>query len=97
VSAEVLITLGSPLAMRNVVFERLAPVPVNGCGARPPNVRRWINIADKDDLAAIPPALRDRFPGVERDIACNIDKLDFHTVRNYLGCGAVNAFVEAHT
>ncbi|MBO3751596.1 hypothetical protein J5X84_36450 [Streptosporangiaceae bacterium NEAU-GS5] len=93
VSADLLITLGSPLAMRNVVFERLAPVPVNGRGAKPPNVGRWINIADKDDLAAIPPGLRDYFKGVERDVACNIDKLDFHTVRNYLGCGAVSGYL----
>ncbi len=89
-STELLVTLGSPLAMRNVVFERLLPVPVHGRGARPPGVGRWINIADKDDIAAIPPGLRDHFEGIERDVACNIDWLDFHTVRNYLGCGSAN-------
>ncbi|GAA0410110.1 hypothetical protein GCM10010160_43050 [Acrocarpospora corrugata] len=93
---DLLITLGSPLGMRNVVFERLAPVPVSGRGARPPGVARWINVADKDDIAAIPPGLRPAFDGIERDISCNIDWLDFHTVRNYLGSGAVTDLVKTH-
>lgn len=95
-STELLVTLGSPLAMRNVVFERLLPVPVHGRGARPPGVGRWINIADKDDIAAIPPGLRDHFEGIERDVACNIDWLDFHTVRNYLGCGSANDYLRPY-
>lgn len=95
-SVELLVTLGSPLGMRNVVFERLAPVPVRGRGARPPGVRRWINIADKDDIAAIPAALRPWFDGVERDVACDIDWLDFHTVRNYLGCGSANEYLKPY-
>ncbi|GLX01185.1 hypothetical protein [Microtetraspora sp. NBRC 16547] len=95
-STELLITLGSPLAMRNVVFERLLPVPTHGRGARPPGVGRWINIADKDDIAAIPPGLRDYFEGIERDVACNIDWLDFHTVRNYLGCGSANEYLRSY-
>lgn len=95
-SVELLITLGSPLGMRDVVFERLLPAPVNGRGARPPGVGRWINVADKDDIAAIPPDLRGCFEGVECDVTCNIDTLDFHTVRNYLGCGAINDFLEPY-
>lgn len=95
-STELLITLGSPLGMANVVFERLTPLPALGRGARPPGVRRWINIADKDDIAAIPPVLRDHFDGIERDVACNIDWLDFHTVRNYLGSGAANDYLKPH-
>ncbi|GAB3142319.1 hypothetical protein [Microbispora hainanensis] len=90
---ELLVTLGSPLGMRDVVFERLAPVPVRGRGARPPGVRRWINIADKDDIAAIPAVLASCFDGVERDVSCDIDWLDFHTVRNYLRCGSANEFL----
>ncbi|WP_214103013.1 hypothetical protein [Acrocarpospora catenulata] len=93
---DLLITLGSPLGMRNVVFERLAPVPVNGKGSRPPGVKRWVNVADKDDLAAIPPGLRPYFQGVDQDISCNIDWLDFHTVRNYLGCGVLTDLLKPH-
>ncbi|WP_405150937.1 GPI inositol-deacylase [Sphaerisporangium sp. NBC_01403] len=93
-SVELLITLGSPLAMGGVVFERLQPLPRSGRGRCPHGVGRWVNIADKDDIAAIPGALKSRFDGVTLDEKVNIDWADFHTVRNYLGCGAVNEHVE---
>ncbi|MEV7006950.1 hypothetical protein [Streptosporangium sp. NPDC051022] len=86
---DLLITLGSPLGMRNVVFERLLPAPANGKGKRPPGVGRWVNIADKDDIAAIPADLRGCFSGVDQDAPVNLDWLDFHTVEKYLGCGAL--------
>jgi hypothetical protein len=93
-SVDLLITLGSPLAMPGVVFERLQPLPQAGRGRCPHGVRRWVNIADKDDIAAIPGALKSHFDGVTCDEKVNIDWADFHTVRNYLGCGAVNEYVE---
>lgn len=93
---ELLVTLGSPLGMRNVIFERLRPAPRNGRGARPPGVHRWINVADKDDIAAIPSELGGCFEGVERDVTCNIDLLDFHTVRNYLGCGVLSDYLKPY-
>ncbi|MBB5131971.1 hypothetical protein HNP84_001684 [Thermocatellispora tengchongensis] len=86
---ELLITLGSPLGMRNVVFERLLPAPLGGMGGRPPGVKRWVNIADEDDIAAIPPSLRSCFTGVDQDTLVNLDWIDFHTVEKYLGCGAL--------
>ncbi|MDH2429607.1 hypothetical protein [Sphaerisporangium sp. TRM90804] len=92
-SVDLLITLGSPLAMRGVVFERLQPLPVSGRGKCPRGVRRWVNIADKDDIAAIPGALQKWFDGVALDTKVNIDWADFHTVRNYLSCGAVKDHV----
>lgn len=93
-SVDLLITLGSPLAMQGVVFERLQPLPQAGRGRCPRGVRRWVNIADKDDIAAIPGTLQKYFEGVAIDEKVNIDWADFHTVRNYLGCGAVNEHVE---
>ncbi|GGL12460.1 hypothetical protein Sme01_69360 [Sphaerisporangium melleum] len=95
-SVELFVTLGSPLAMRNVVFERLQPLPVAGRGRRPAGVGRWVNIADKDDIAAIPGTLAKFFDGVTRDESVNIDWADFHTARNYLGCGAVNEHVRPY-
>ncbi|GAA3138944.1 hypothetical protein GCM10010466_32590 [Planomonospora alba] len=86
---ELLVTLGSPLGMRNVVFERLLPAPVNGRGTRPPGVRRWVNIADRHDVAAIPPALRSCFTGIDHECLVDLDWLDFHTVEKYLGCPAL--------
>lgn len=93
---ELLITLGSPLGMRNVVFERLLPTPLDGRGRRPPNVRRWVNIADKDDIVAIPPALGERFAGVDLDVSVNLDWIDFHTVEKYLGSGALNEHLKSY-
>lgn len=87
---DLLITLGSPLGMSNVVFEHLLPAPVNGRGLRPGNVGRWVNIADKDDIAALPPDLAGRFAGVDEEALVNLDWIDFHTVEKYLGCGALN-------
>ncbi|MFI6813828.1 hypothetical protein ACIBG7_15510 [Nonomuraea sp. NPDC050328] len=87
---DLLITLGSPLGMRNVVFEHLLPAPINGRGERPKGVRRWVNIADRHDIAAIPPQLAGCFTGVDLEQLVNLDWLDFHTVEKYLGCGALN-------
>ncbi|MEU7742497.1 hypothetical protein [Nonomuraea sp. NPDC049158] len=87
---DLLVTLGSPLGMRNVVFERLLPAPINGLGSRPAGVKRWVNIADKDDIAAIPPDLCGSFTGVDVEELVNLDWIDFHTAEKYLGCPALD-------
>lgn len=56
-----LVTLGSPLGLRGIVFDRLQPSPVNGVGAWPGAVRRWTNIADPGDIVALANVLADRF------------------------------------
>ncbi|MGW0189632.1 antibiotic ABC transporter ATP-binding protein [Streptomyces sp. NPDC003362] len=56
-----LVTVGSPLGMRGVVFDRLAPAPVDGQGAWPPAVRNWTNITDRGDIVALPDTLAPRF------------------------------------
>ncbi|WP_214317308.1 hypothetical protein [Nonomuraea sediminis] len=91
---DLLITLGSPLGMRNVVFERLLPAPINGRGERPKGVGRWVNIADKDDIAAIPPDLRDSFDGIDVEELVNLDWIDFHTAEKYLGCPALTPYLQ---
>ncbi len=42
---DLLITIGSPLAMPGVVFPRLRPEIIANRGARPPGVARWVNLA----------------------------------------------------
>ncbi|MBC6460840.1 hypothetical protein [Actinomadura sp. HBU206391] len=91
---DLLITLGSPLGMPGVVFERLLPAPVDGCGARPPGVARWVNLADIGDMVAVPRRLSDRFDGIDHDsdghdTAVKISWWDFHTVKRYLTSGAL--------
>jgi PGAP1-like protein len=56
-----LLTLGSPLAVPELVFDRLTPRPQNGCGVWP-NVQHWINIADDGDIVALVKALAPYFP-----------------------------------
>lgn len=57
-SLPLLLTLGSPLGLRNVVYDRL-PVP----RTVPASTRRWVNLADRDDLVAAVPDLAGLFPG----------------------------------
>ncbi|TXS04774.1 hypothetical protein EAO73_13515 [Streptomyces sp. col6] len=84
------LTLGSPLALRGVVFDRLVPAPVDGRGSRPSAAGCWANVADPGDLVAIPAkGISQRFRGVESDEECVINRLDFHSASRYLASGAV--------
>ncbi|MGW3384518.1 hypothetical protein ACWDCO_30660 [Streptomyces albogriseolus] len=82
---ELLITVGSPLALPHAVFPRLQPAHVGLVGRRPPGVRRWVNLADPGDLVAIPPGGVGRsFDGVDEDLESTIHAFDFHLVHHYL-------------
>ncbi|MET8028621.1 hypothetical protein [Streptomyces avermitilis] len=82
---DLLITLGSPLALPHAVFPRLEPTPTHGSGARPPGVRRWVNLAYSGDIVAIPAGGVSRFfEGVDIDDHATIHAFDFHLVKNYL-------------
>jgi pimeloyl-ACP methyl ester carboxylesterase len=83
---DLLITLGSPLALPDVVFPHLDPAPTNGKGRRPPGVRRWINIADPGDFIAIPRGLAPYFGGIDIDLTTPIGVFDTHKVTGYLAC-----------
>jgi hypothetical protein len=52
-----LVTLGSPLGLQTIVYQRLRPQPP----AFPRNVQRWINVADRDDFIAAEPDLEGLF------------------------------------
>jgi hypothetical protein len=92
----VFLTLGSPLAMPDVVYDRLEEHA--GPRGRPPGVRRWINIADNGDIIAIPKGGVSRaFLKVTGDISDNIHAYDFHRVTNYLACPATTGVLTAMT
>jgi hypothetical protein len=55
------VTVGSPLGLRSVIFDRLDPAPVDGSGVWPAGVRRWTNIADPGDVVALAGVLAERF------------------------------------
>jgi hypothetical protein len=85
-----LITLGSPLGIQNLVFERLTPAPVNGVGAWP-NVTRWVNIADRGDIVALVKALALQFGRVEDYLVYN--GWSSHNAARYLTTREVGAAV----
>ncbi|GII90129.1 hypothetical protein [Sinosporangium siamense] len=90
---DLLVTLGSPLGMNQVVFQRLRPGPAGSRCARPPGVRRWINLADVGDLIAVPADLRMRFDDVEQADPLRIARFEFHKARNYLASPRVRELV----
>jgi pimeloyl-ACP methyl ester carboxylesterase len=76
-----LVTLGSPLGVRNIVFDRLVPRP-EGDRARCP-VSRWTNIADRGDIVALVKRLGPLFgPNVTDLLVHNGAKA--HDARPYL-------------
>lgn len=56
-----LLTLGSPLGLRTIIYDRLQPQPP----VYPEHVARWVNIADRNDLVAAQPDLAPLFQGGE--------------------------------
>lgn len=94
-NVNVLLTLGSPLAMPRVVFERLDPKPHNGRGARPPGVTTWANLADAGDIVAIPHiGLTSHFEGLDYDDpSIVIGDHAFHSIQNYLSARATVEFL----
>ncbi|MEU0401485.1 hypothetical protein ABZ318_14810 [Streptomyces sp. NPDC006197] len=57
------VTVGSPLGIPNLIFDRLTPRPASGVGTWPRHVTRWANIADKDDIVALRKDLAGLFTG----------------------------------
>ncbi|WP_157970535.1 hypothetical protein [Nakamurella deserti] len=55
-----LITLGSPLGLRSVIYDRLSKRPP----AFPEFVPRWVNVSDKNDLVATKSDISQLFPDV---------------------------------
>ncbi|MFH9068108.1 hypothetical protein [Streptomyces alboflavus] len=78
-----LVTLGSPLAIRNLVFDRLVPPPADGHARWPAPVTRWANIADKGDAVCPVKELAPRFGPRVRDISVH-NGTKAHDVRPYL-------------
>lgn len=92
-SVGLLLTVGSPLAMPDVIFDRV----VAGAGRparRPASVRRWINVADVGDPVAVPHRLAGHYR-VDQDLPEKIGLFDFHRVRKYLASRTVTGVVAA--
>lgn len=66
-----LITLGSPLGLRKLVFDRLEPAPVGDQGWWPQHAASWTNIADSHDIVASEKYLCTLFGARVNDILVN--------------------------
>ena len=64
---KVYISLGSPLGIKRIVFDRLEPSPQNGIGSRPEGIKKWVNIADAKDIVALEKKLNPFFDGLIED------------------------------
>ena len=81
-SVDTLITIGSPLAMPQVIAHKLQPQPEDGLLARPA-IRRWVNISHVDDWIAHPACLDGHvFGRVEDNLIEHSERP--HDVLNYL-------------
>jgi hypothetical protein len=67
-----LVTLGSPLAMRGVVLPRIQPQPLSV----PEGVGRWLNVWDRDDLVAARPLIEKDFLPNDRGVLPVSERVD---------------------
>lgn len=89
---ETLITLGSPLGVRNLIFDRLDPAPRGERGVWPGSVATWINIADRGDIVAVEKKLSILFGADVMDISVD-NGSHAHDVRPYLTAKATGAAI----
>lgn len=77
------VTIGSPLGISNLFFDKLRPSPESGVGAWPGNIKMWFNIADRGDIVALTRQLAPRFkPGIKDYLIDNGAKA--HDATRYL-------------
>lgn len=78
------ITLGSPLGITNVVFDKLQPRPNSaGVGHWPGSVKFWVNIADSGDIVATQKRLASMFGTKVEDVLV-YNGWDAHNAVRYL-------------
>jgi pimeloyl-ACP methyl ester carboxylesterase len=83
------VTLGSPLGVRHIIYDRLRPSP-----GMWPHVDRWTNISDAADFVALQPRLRDLFGPRVADLAID-NGVSAHAVARYLSAKETGAAVGA--
>ncbi|WP_424215712.1 hypothetical protein ACN20G_26480 (plasmid) [Streptomyces sp. BI20] len=79
------VTVGSPLGIRNLIFDRLLPPPgPDGIGAWPGGKDlTWTNLADHGDIVALEKDLRPRFGPRVRNVRTH-NGAHVHDIRPYL-------------
>jgi len=92
---ELLLTIGSPLAIPDIVYDRLADHP--GPRGLPPGVAQWINLADPGDIIAIPRGhIPRRFTGATDHVTKQIGLFSYHQATKYLACATTAEVLDTH-
>lgn len=89
-----LVTLGSPLGIRRLVFDRLRPPPADGRGSWPGGIAAWTNVSDRGDVVALAKELAPLFDDRIRDVLVH-NGAKAHDVRPYLTARATGAAIAA--
>jgi len=89
-----LVTLGSPLGIRRLVFDRLRPPPGDGRGRWPGGIAAWTNVSDRGDVVALAKELAPLFDDRIRDVLVH-NGAKAHDVRPYLTARATGAAIAA--
>lgn len=90
-----LVTLGSPLGIRNLIFSKLNPAPVSEKGKWPALLQRWTNFSADNDVVALQKKLAPFFDEHIVDIRIN-NEARAHDVSPYLTDPATgNAIADA--
>lgn len=87
------VSVGSPLGIRNVVFDRLRPAPRDAKGAWP-QVASWVNVADAGDVVALVKSLDGWFAGRIADRLVH-NGAQAHAIGPYLSAPEVGSAVAA--
>jgi pimeloyl-ACP methyl ester carboxylesterase len=90
-----LVTVGSPLGIRNLIFDRLQPAAQDGVGVWPGRDRMgWTNVADAGDVVAL---VKDLRPSFGQRVSCHLvhNGVHAHDARPYLTDRLTGAAVAA--
>ena len=89
-----LVTVGSPLAIPHLIFNRLEPAPHGGVGVWPVGVAQWVNVLDRGDVVTLGQGLEGRFPGAIKDewVRCGAHA---HDATRYLSAAETGQAIRA--
>ena len=93
--APALVTIGSPLGLPNLIFDRLDPKPVEDRGCWPGNTISWTNVADRHDIVASVKKLAPLFGERVQDVLVDNEALAHDIVPYFTAPGTGEAVLGA--